>query len=127
MLQITPTLFLPDTELTFTFVRSSGPGGQNVNKVATAAQLRFDVRNSPSLPAEVKDRLVSLAGARLTQDGVLVIEAKRYRGQEQNRLDAIHRLAVIIQKAPNRTINDLFGCLIRLRRIKQPNKSVHLY
>jgi ribosome-associated protein len=102
MLQITPALSIPDSELTFTFVRSSGPGGQNVNKVATAAQLRFDVRNSPSLPAEVKERLIKLAGYRVTQDGVLVIEAKRYRAQEQNRADALLRLTVLLEKAARR-------------------------
>ena len=101
-MEITPTLTIPDSELTFSFVRSSGPGGQNVNKVATATQLHFDVRNSPSLAAEVKERLVKLAGSRMTQDGVLVIEAKRYRTQEQNRVDALLRLAVLIEKATHR-------------------------
>ncbi len=99
MLQITPTLSIPDDELTCTFVRASGPGGQNVNKVATAVQLRFDVRNSPSLTEEVKARLVKLAGNKMTQDGMLVIEAKRYRAQEQNRSDAEQRLTALIQKA----------------------------
>ena len=93
---------IPDSELSFSFVRSSGPGGQNVNKVATAAQLRFDLRNSPSLPAEVKERLAKLAGSRLTQDGMLMIEAKRYRSQEQNRADALLRLAALIEKATHR-------------------------
>ena len=101
-MEITPTLSIPDNELTFSFVRSSGPGVQNVNKVATAAQLRFDVRNSPSLPAEVKERLIKLAGYRMTQDGVLVIEAKRYRAQEQNRADALLRLTVLLEKAARR-------------------------
>jgi len=99
MLQITPTLSIPDDELTCTFIRASGPGGQNVNKVATAVQLRFNVWNSPSLTEEVKARLAKLAGKKMTQDGVLVIEAKRYRSQEQNRSDAEQRLAVLIQKA----------------------------
>jgi ribosome-associated protein len=99
MLQITPSISIPDNELIFTFVRSSGPGGQNVNKVATAAQLRFDVRNSPSLPADVRERLIKLAGYRMTQDGILVVEAKRYRTQEQNRSDAEQRLVTLIQKA----------------------------
>ena len=98
-MEITPGLTIPENELTFSFVRSSGPGGQNVNKVATAAQLRFDVRNSPSLTMEVKERLVSLAGSRMTQDGMLVIEARRYRTQEQNRADALLRLAVLLEKA----------------------------
>ncbi|MBU2610229.1 MAG: aminoacyl-tRNA hydrolase [Chloroflexi bacterium] len=99
MLTITPSISLDARELTFVFVRASGPGGQNVNKVATAVQLRFDVRNSPSLPEEVKARLVRLAGKRVMADGVLVIEAKRYRTQEQNREDAIQRLGALIQKA----------------------------
>lgn len=99
MLQITPTLSIPDDELTCTFVRASGPGGQNVNKVATAVQLRFDVRNSPSLAEDVKARLVKLAGAKMTGEGVLLIEAKRYRAQEQNRADAELRLSALIQKA----------------------------
>ncbi len=98
-MEITPTLSIPDNELTITFVRASGPGGQNVNKVATAVQLRFDVRNSPLLTEEVKARLVRVAGKRVTSDGVLVIEAKRYRSQEQNRSDAEQRLTVLIQKA----------------------------
>ncbi len=99
MLLITPIISIPDDELTCTFVRASGPGGQNVNKVATAVQLRFDVHNSPSLKEEVKARLIKLAGNKMTQDGVLVIEAKRYRSQEHNRSDAEQRLAVLIQKA----------------------------
>ena len=101
-MEITPGLTIPENELTFSFVRSSGPGGQNVNKVATAAQLRFDVRNSPSLTMEVKERLVSLAGSRMTQDGMLVIEARRFRTQEQNRADALLRLAELIEKATHR-------------------------
>jgi ribosome-associated protein len=100
--EIAPGLTIPENELTFCFVRSSGPGGQNVNKVATAAQLRFDVRNSPSLTSEVKERLVGLAGTRMTQDGMLVIEAKRYRTQEQNRADALLRLAILLEKATHR-------------------------
>ncbi|MEW6093535.1 MAG: alternative ribosome rescue aminoacyl-tRNA hydrolase ArfB [Chloroflexota bacterium] len=98
-MEITPSFTLPDSELHFEFIRSSGPGGQNVNKVATAVQLRFDVRNSPTLTEEVKRRLVRVAGKKMTSEGVLVIEAKRYRAQEQNRADAELRLAALIRKA----------------------------
>jgi ribosome-associated protein len=98
-MQITPTITIPDGELSFSFIRASGPGGQNVNKVTTAVQLRFNVRNSPSLTSEVKDRLIKLSGTRMSQNGELVIEAKRYRTQEQNRTDALHRLAALIEKA----------------------------
>lgn len=88
-----------ENELQFDYIRSAGPGGQNVNKVATAVQLRFDVFHSPSLEPEIKERLAKVAGSRMTDAGVLVIEAKRYRTQEQNRIDAIHRLQTLIEKA----------------------------
>ena len=99
MIQITSSLSIPDDELTITFMRASGPGGQNVNKVASAVQLRFNVRNSPSRKEDTKTRLVELAGTRMTRDGVLIIEAKRYRAKEQNRIDAEQRLSALIQKA----------------------------
>ena len=99
MIEITPEIQLNENELQFDFIRSSGPGGQNVNKVASAVQLKFDVINSPSLQPVVKERLIKLAGKRMTTDGILVIEAKRYRTQEQNRSDAIQRLVVLIGKA----------------------------
>ena len=102
MIEITPSLALDESEIQLEFVRAAGPGGQNVNKVATAVQLRFDVRGSPSLPAEVKARLVKLAGRRVSEDGVLVITARRYRSQERNRADAIQRLVKMIQKAATR-------------------------
>ena len=102
MIAITPSLALDESEIQLEFVRAAGPGGQNVNKVATAVQLRFDVRGSPSLPAEVKARLVKLAGRRVSEDGVLVITARRYRSQERNRADAIQRLVKMIQKAATR-------------------------
>jgi ribosome-associated protein len=102
MIAITPSLALDESEIQLEFVRAAGPGGQNVNKVATAVQLRFDVRGSPSLPAEVRARLVRLAGRRVSEDGVLVITARRYRSQEHNRADAIQRLVKMIQKAATR-------------------------
>lgn len=88
-----------ENEILFEYIRSSGPGGQNVNKVATAVQLRFDVARSPSLREEVKSRLVKLAGRRVTAEGILVIEAKRFRTQEQNRFDALERFYGLLKKA----------------------------
>jgi ribosome-associated protein len=99
MIEITPDVFLDENELHYEFMRASGPGGQNVNKVATAVQLRFDVQGSPSLPEAVKPRLAKLAGKRMKADGSLLIEAKRYRTQEQNRQDAEQRLIKLIQRA----------------------------
>lgn len=99
MAQITPQLSIPDEEIKFEFIRAGGPGGQNINKVATAVQLRFDARNSPSLADDVKERLIKLAGARATNDGILIIEAKNHRTQEQNRAEAILRLTALIQQA----------------------------
>jgi ribosome-associated protein len=96
---ITNEISIADREMDWDFIRSSGPGGQNVNKVATAAQLRFDAMRSPSLTAEVRDRLIRLAGKRATSDGVLVIQARRFRTQEANKKDAIARLEELIRKA----------------------------
>jgi ribosome-associated protein len=98
VIEITPSLQIDERELRIDFVRASGPGGQNVNKVATAAQLRFDV-NASSLPEEVKLRLMKLAGNRMTTEGVLLIEAKRFRTQEQNREDAVQRFLELVHKA----------------------------
>ncbi len=89
MLQVTPTIALDESEINEEFVRAAGPGGQNVNKVATAVQLRFDVVHSPSLPEDVRARLIRLAGKRLNEAGVLVILAKQHRTQLQNRADAV--------------------------------------
>ena len=99
MIEVSPNVKIDENELHFDYIRATGPGGQNVNKVATSVQLRFDVHNSPSLEKDVKEQLTRLAGNRMTEEGVLVIEAKRFRTQEQNREDALRRLTVLIQQA----------------------------
>jgi ribosome-associated protein len=99
MIRVTDTIALDEREIDERFIRSSGPGGQNVNKLATAVQLRFDVRRSPSLPNDVRNRLERLAGKRLTREGVLVITAQRHRTQDRNRSDARARLIELIQQA----------------------------
>jgi ribosome-associated protein len=99
MIRITDTISLDESEIDETFVRSSGPGGQNVNKLSTAVQLRFDVRRSASLPNDVAIRLMNLAGKRLTKDGVIVLVAQSHRTQERNRADALARLVALIQQA----------------------------
>jgi ribosome-associated protein len=102
MIQITPDINLEESEISLEFTHSSGPGGQNVNKVATAVQLRFNVADSPSLPEEVRQRLMSLAGKRLTGNGILMIEAERFRTQGANRQDAIQRLIDLVRQAARR-------------------------
>jgi len=114
MIRVTPEIDIEEREIEETFVRSSGPGGQNVNKLSTAVQLRFDVRRSPSLSGEVRTRLERLAGSRLTRDGVLVIMAQSHRTQGRNRQDALDRLIELIRQAAVRPIR---------RRATKPTKA----
>lgn len=102
-LEFSQGLAIDDREIDETFIHASGPGGQNTNKVATAVQLRFDARHSPSLPDFVRERLKALAGSRMTQDGVLVITAQRFRSQQRNREDALERLLGLLRDAAIRT------------------------
>ena len=99
MIEVTEEISIADDEIHLDYVRASGPGGQKVNKTSTAVQLRFDVRNSPSLSDVVRDRLIQIGGKRVTDDGVLIIEASRFRSQEENRQDAISRLVELVRDA----------------------------
>jgi ribosome-associated protein len=99
MIRITRSIAIDEREIEESFIRASGPGGQNVNKLSTAVQLRFDARRSPNLPADVKTRLAAIAGRRLTKDGVLIITAQRHRTQERNRAEALERLVEMIRQA----------------------------
>lgn len=114
MIEIIPEITLDERELQFEFIRAAGPGGQNVNRVATAVQLRFDVAGSPSLPEGVRQRLLRIAGKRLNKAGVLIIEARRHRTQERNRQDAVNRLVRLIRKAAQRP---------RVRRETKPTQA----
>jgi ribosome-associated protein len=104
MIRITDTISIDESEIEESFVRSSGPGGQNVNKLSTAVQVRFDVRRSPSLPNDVAVRLMRLAGKRLTKDGILVIVAQNHRTQERNRAEALERMIALVQEAAIRPV-----------------------
>lgn len=125
MIEITPTLALDESEVDISFVQASGPGGQNVNKVATAVQLRFDVAGSPSLPEDVRQRLIRLAGKRMTSEGVLVIDARQFRTQERNRQDALERLIELIQQAarpPRKRIKTQPSLKAKRRRLEQKGR-----
>jgi ribosome-associated protein len=104
LITVTPDIAIDEAEITESFIRASGPGGQNVNKVSTAVQIRFDVRRSPNLPNDVAVRLMRLAGSKLTADGVLVLTANSFRTQERNRVDARERLVALIAKAAVRPV-----------------------
>ena len=122
MIPITDHISLDESELRWDFVRSSGPGGQNVNKVATAVQLRFDVRHSPGLSPETKKRLARIAGRKMTSDGVLVITARRFRYQERNRMDALERLVALIRQAsivPKRRVRTAPSKAAREERLRE--------
>jgi ribosome-associated protein len=114
MIRITDTISIDESEIEESFVRSSGPGGQNVNKLSTAVQLRFDVRRSPSLPNDVAIRLMRLAGRRMTKDGVLVLIAQNHRTQERNRAEAMERLVDLVQQAAVKPV---------ARRATKPTKA----
>lgn len=125
MIEINNKIFIPETELHFNFIRSSGPGGQNVNKVSTAVQLRFDIINSPSLAEQLKKRLIAVSGNRATKEGILIIEAKRFRTQESNRQDAVERFIELIRKAekkPKRRIKTKPSKESKQKRIEEKKK-----
>lgn len=125
MIQITRTIFLDERELEESFVRASGPGGQNVNKVSTAVELRWNVAQSPALPGPVRARLMKLAGRRLTLDGVLIIQADQFRSQDRNRADALDRLIQLVREAavapiPRRPTRPTLGS--KKRRLESKGK-----
>jgi ribosome-associated protein len=126
MIRITQDIAIEESELSWDFIRAGGPGGQNVNKVASAVQLRFDAAGSPSLPPDVKERLKRLAGKRMTDGGVLIIKAQRGRTQERNRQDALERLIRILEEAsrrPRSRIRTSPSTSSRLRRLESKRKT----
>jgi ribosome-associated protein len=118
MIHVTTGIAIDENEIHQEFIQASGPGGQNVNKVATAVQLRFDVANSPSLPYEVRERLLALAGRQITKEGVLIIHARRFRSQEANRQDVMERLVELIRKAAQRP---------QIRRRTKPTRTSKIH
>lgn len=114
MIEITPAIQINDNEISYDFIRASGPGGQNVNKVATAVQLRFNAKQCPQISKEIFSRLAKLAGKRMTEDGVLIIQASRFRSQEKNRRDALERLIELIRRA---------SATPKLRRKTKPTRA----
>ncbi len=124
MIHISDKITISKSGLQWDFIRSSGPGGQNVNKVATVAQLRFHIDNEPSIPEDVRKKLISIAGKKITNKNVLIITARNYRTQEQNRKDAINRLIILIKKASEKNklrhkTKPTFGSIKRRKETKQ--------
>lgn len=129
MLRINETITLEDSEITWEFTRSPGPGGQNVNKLATTARLRFDAAHSPHLPEEIRRRLLKLAGHRVTREGILIIAARRHRSRERNRQDALKRLVLLIRSAaitPKQRRRTKPSGLDRQKRLQQKKQRSRL-
>jgi ribosome-associated protein len=126
---ITPEISIDEREIRFEFIRASGPGGQKVNKSSSAVQLRFNVLGSPSLPDEVRSRLITLAGRRLSEEGILVIEARRFRSQDRNRQDALERLCSLLRQAarePRRRRHTRPGRAAKDRRLQEKKRRSEL-